>query len=105
MKQQNQRISLTKRGGDTYTVNIIKKDKNTEKKLEFGLFGFQLCSTLTYSKKFNSGDVVTEKKPFWAPLYSLLINIYNRKNWKNINFQKLVFELPVPLALGGCASK
>jgi len=79
MKQQNQRISLTKRGGDTYTVNIIKNVKTREKKPRTRSFWFSSCFTLTCSDKFNSGDVVTEQKPFWASFRYILINYIPEK--------------------------
>jgi hypothetical protein len=105
MNQQNERMLLAKRVCVTPIYILTKENKSAEKNHKTSSFWFSSCFTLTYSKKFNSGDVVTEKKPFWSPLYYLLINVHNRKSWKNLNFQKLVFELPVPFALGDCASK
>lgn len=79
MNQQNERTSLTNGGCDTYTVNIIKKDKNTEKKLKSGLFGFQLCFTLTYCHKFKSKqhfNNTTRKEAHFSHIFFTLVSIY-----------------------------
>jgi len=79
MNQQNEIISLTKRGCDTYTVNIIKKDKNTEKKLELGFFGFQSYLTLSYRHKFKSEqrfNNTKRKEAHFSPIFFTLVSIY-----------------------------
>ena len=79
MKQQNQRILLTKRGGDTYTVNIIKNVKTREKKLRTRSFWFSSCFTLTYSFKFKSEHCFTEttrKEAQSGRVFTTLVSIY-----------------------------